>query len=275
MESKVPVDLATRRSLAADLGALGLERGDHVMVHAALRSVGFVVGGADAVLGALLDVVGSAGTVIGYADWQSDDELFGEPSLRDHVAPFDPLTSRCIRDNGYFPEMLRTTPGTRRSASPGASCVALGGQAEELLADHALDYGYGERSPFAKLVAVRGKVLMLGAPLDTMTLLHHAEHLARIPGKRVKRYEAPILVDGRREWRTFEEFDTSEPVVDGLDDDYFATVVEGFLATGAGRRGTVGRASSVLVDARAIVDHAVRWLEARCGDGDLGPRDAG
>jgi aminoglycoside 3-N-acetyltransferase len=41
-------------------------------------------------------------------------------------------------------------------------------------------------------VAARGKVLMVGAPPDTMTLLHHAEHLARIPGKRIRRYEVPF-----------------------------------------------------------------------------------
>jgi aminoglycoside 3-N-acetyltransferase len=59
-------------------------------------------------------------------------------------------------------------------------------------ADHPLDYGYGEAWPLAKLVAARGKVLMVGAPPDTMTLLHHAEHLARIPGKRIRRYEVPF-----------------------------------------------------------------------------------
>ncbi len=45
-------------------------------------------------------------------------------------------------------------------------------------------------------------------------------------------------------WRAFEEFDTSDPP-DGLPDDYFATIVEEFLATGEGqpredRRGGLG-----------------------------------
>ncbi|MET0246569.1 MAG: AAC(3) family N-acetyltransferase [Sphingomonas sp.] len=59
-----------------------------------------------------------------------------------------------------------------------------------------------------------------------------------------------------------EEFDTGDPVVDGLDEDYFATIVEAFLASGQGARGMVGRAPSVLVDAAAITEFAVRWLEA-------------
>ncbi len=83
---------------------------------------------------------------------------------------------------GILAEFIRTTPGARRSGNPGASVAAIGAQAEWLTADHPLDYGYGPGSPLAKLVEAGGKVLMAGAPPDTMTLLHHAEHLARIPG---------------------------------------------------------------------------------------------
>ena len=111
----------------------------------------------------------------------------------------------------------------------------------------------------------RSKTLMVGAPLETMTLLHHAEHLAKLSDKRVLRYEAPILVEGSTVWRWFEEFDTGLPIVSGLADDYFNDVVEDFLATGQGRRGLVGHAPSVLVEAAPMVDFAVNWLEQRFG----------
>ena len=252
---------ATRPDLARQLAALGLVAGDAVLVHAGLRSVGPIVGGPDAIIGALRDAVGPDGTILAYCDWQMEED--DDPALRPHIPAFDPLTSRSIRDNGAFPELLRTTPGALRSASPGASCAALGARAEWFVADHALDYGSGPHSPFGKLVEAGGKTLLLGAPSDTMTLLHHAEHLADIPGKRVLRYESPILVDGQVSWRWFEEFNTGDPVVDGLADDYFEEVVEDFLATGQGRRGLVGHAPSVLVDAPAIVAFAVQWLERR------------
>jgi aminoglycoside 3-N-acetyltransferase len=64
-------------------------------------------------------------------------------------------------------------------------------------------------------------------------------------------------------WRTLEEFDTSDPVVNGLDEAYFRTVVEEFLATGHGTRGVIGFAPSVLVGAADIVEFAIRWLEFR------------
>lgn len=255
---------ATRRSLAADLEAMGLTRGDAVLVHAALRQVGPILGGPDALIDAMLDVVGPEGTLLAYCDWQLDEEALADSELREQTPPFDPARSRAARDNGAFPELLRTTPGARRSGNPGASCAALGGRAEWFTADHPLDYGYGPGSPFGRLVEAGGKTLMLGAPLDTMTLLHHAEHLAHFPHKRIKRGEAPLLVDGRIVWRSYEEFETGDPPA-GQPDDYFATIVRAYLATGAGRNGRVGEAASVLVEARPMVAFAVDWMERHIG----------
>ena len=249
------------------------------MVHASLRSVGPVVSGADAIIAAIRDAIGPDGTLMVYTDWEAD--MWGEhtweigedkadlaltvispiEATRDHVLPFDPQSSRAIRENGALMELVRTLPGALRSANPGASCAAVGAKAAWLTADHAIDYGYGEHSPFAKLVEAGGKVLMLGATNDHMTLLHHAEHLADVPNKRVLRIESPFLVNGRTEWRWIEEFNTGVPIVAGLADDYFATIVEDFLATGKGRRGTVGAAPCVLVEAKEIVPFAVSWIE--------------
>ncbi len=269
------INIATRRSLRRDLEALGLEPGDTVMVHASLRSIGPVVSGADAVIAAILDATAPGGTLMVYTDWEADiwdvseapdlslTTLSVRPGIRDDVLPFDPAASRAIRENGALMELVRTTPGARRSANPGASCAALGAKPDWLTTDHPLDYGYGEGSPFAKLVEAAGKVLMLGATADHMTLLHHAEHLADIPNKRIYRMEAPLLVDGQTQWRWIEEFNTGVPVAAGLEDDYFATIVSDLLATGRGRTGKVGRADCVLVDANEIVPFAVDWIEAR------------
>ncbi len=261
----------TRAPLRADLERLGLRLNDSVMLHAAMSRLGRLLNGPDALIGALLDVVGSDGTILTYTDWDSAyDELLDEhgqvpEEWREHVPPFDPSASRAIRDNGILAEFIRTTPGAKRSGNPGASMAAIGGAADWFTADHPLDYGYGEGSPLAKLIEVRGKVLMVGAPLDTMTLLHHAEHLARIPNKRVRRYEVPIAISDGVRWRMVEEFDTSEPVVAGLPKDYFATIVSEFLASGQGTQGAVGEAPSVLVDAASICGFAVEWLERNTG----------
>lgn len=257
----------TRVSLRSDMERLGIRPGDLVMAHAAMRRVGPLLNGPDALIGALIDTIGPTGTLMAYVDWDARyDELLDEeglvpPEWREHIPPFDAASSRAIRDNGALAEFIRTTPGAQRSGNPGASVAALGARAEWLTADHPLDYGYGEGSPYAKLVEAGGKVLMIGAPLDTMTLLHHAEHLARIPNKRIRRYEVPLAASGGVYWRVVEEFDTSNPVVPGLAEDYFAAIVSEFLASGQGEQGLIGSAPSVLVDAAPICAFAVDWLE--------------
>jgi aminoglycoside 3-N-acetyltransferase len=261
----------TRTDLSADLARLGVAPGDIVMVHAACRSIGPVLGGGDVIIAALREGVGPAGTIMAYLDWEAAWEDFKDAegripeALRPHVLPFDPALTRAARQNGTLPEFLRTTPGARRSGNPGASVAALGAKADWLTADHPMDYGYGPGTPLARLVAARGKVLMLGAPLDTMTLLHHAEHLADLPGKRVILTEVPFATADGIAWRVIEEFDTSDPCVPALPADFIAQIVAAYLATGAGRQGKVGQADSVLVEAAEIVPFAIAWMERVAG----------
>lgn len=263
--------LWTRSDLADHLRAIGLGSGDDVMVHAAMRRIGAMLNGPDALIGALRDVVGDGGTLLCYVDWDAcyedivDHEGRVPDDLKSLIPAFDTALSRANRDHGIFAEFFRTTPGAVRSGNPGASVAALGARAAWYTADHPLDYGYGDASPFAKLAAAGGKVLLAGAPLDTMTLLHHAEHRAHIPGKRVRRIEVPLRRGEHVEWRVIEEFETGVPIVDGLADDYFATIVDEFLATGQGARACIGSAPSVLVEAQAVTDFTVAWLERRCG----------
>ena len=60
--------------------------------------------------------------------------------------------------------------------------------------------------------------MLLGTPLDTVTLLHHAESLADVPNKRTVCYRQPILVDGRKTWVEVEEYDTNHGVLRDYDE---------------------------------------------------------
>lgn len=270
---------ATRTRLREELRQLGLGAGELVMVHAGLRSLGPVLGGVNTVVQALLDAVGDTGTLMAYLDWEMgvDEEDFENASLREEIPTFDKRIARASRDHGILAETIRTWPGTVRSDHPDAGMAAVGARAEWLCADHPLQYGYGPGSPLHKLVEGGGKVLMLGAPLEKLTLLHYVEHLADIPGKRIKRYERPLWVEGERRWVAIEEFDTSEPVTDellALDGDYFTTIAEHCLAEGGGRAGRVARAQSQLFDARRLVKCGIAWLEERYGSGEPRERPA-
>ncbi|MDP9383882.1 MAG: AAC(3) family N-acetyltransferase, partial [Actinomycetota bacterium] len=111
----------TRPRLAADLRRLGVREGGVLLVHTRMSALGWVVGGSEAVVRALLDALGPEGTLMGYASWQehvyqaSDwppehrEAYLAEPPL------FDPATGEAARDHGRIPERVRTWPGARRS----------------------------------------------------------------------------------------------------------------------------------------------------------------
>jgi aminoglycoside 3-N-acetyltransferase len=242
------LNFRTRASLREDLTWLGLCAGDTVMVHAAMSKVEPLLNGPDALSNAILDIVGPEGTMLVYTicdsvhdDLQDDDgRVLSE--WRDHVPGFDQHASRAVRMNGIIAEFVRTMPGARRSANPGASVAAIGKLADWITADHRLDYGFDKDTPISKLVEVGGRVLMVGAPWDTMTLVHHADHLADIPDKLPIRIEVPLFGPDGTEWHFIEEFETGDPVHEALPENYIEQIVTAYVDSGGGRQGILGDA---------------------------------
>lgn len=260
--------LVTRSQIGRDLQDLGVRAGMVVMLHAAVRQIGWVVGGPEEVLHALLETLTPSGTLMMYVSWEDDTENWCDWSSERQASylaecpPFNPLTSRAKRQWSILTEYLRTMPGAFRSANPCASMAAIGARAEWITRDHPLQYGYGPGSPLAKLCEAEGYVLLLGAPLDTVTLLHHSEHVAAIANKRTVRYKVPVLEQGECRWIEVEEFDTAESIVDGKNaEEYFPAIMNAYLSTGMGKSGLVGDARSYLFDAHDLNQFAISWLE--------------
>jgi aminoglycoside 3-N-acetyltransferase len=261
----------TGARIAEDLRGLGVRPGATLMVHTRMSALGWVIGGSGTVVQALLDVLGPDGTLVAYASWaehvyHAEDwpPEHREAYLRDPPV-FDVATGEVDPDYGRIPERVRTWPGAVRSSHPEASVVAVGARAAWLCAPHPEDDGYGAGSPFARLVEAGGHVLMLGAPLDTVTLLHHAEAIARVPSKRRVTFVVR-LPDGDR---TYTDIDTSRGAFPyeslGLEQDEFAAIAGAALEAGVGARGVVGSGECVLFPAAELVEFAVGWMEARFG----------
>ncbi|SFC68138.1 aminoglycoside 3-N-acetyltransferase [Streptomyces aidingensis] len=268
----------TRSRLVEDLRALGLAEGDTVMFHTAMSAIGYVPGGAQTVIDALAEAVGERGTLMvtcGWNDAPPYDFTAWPPEWREAVRrtqpAFDPGRSEADHGYGRLPEALRRQPGAVRSRHPDASFAALGAAAAELMDRHPWDDPHGPGSPLAKLVERDGRVLLLGAPLDTITLLHHAEALADAPGKRFVEYEQPVLENGRRVWRRFTDIDTEHgafdySAVERGGKDAFAVIAEDLLAAGIGIRGRAGAAHCHLFPARETVAFARTWIEEEFRD---------
>lgn len=269
IHSNVPV---TRSQLVEELASLGVRRGGVLMVHTSMSALGWVVGGAETVVRALLDRLGPDGTLMAYASWEENPFHLKEwpeawqRAYREHLPPFDPLVSEARYDHGRVPERIRTWPGAQRSSHPEANVVAVGARSGWVTAEHPSDDAFGPETPFARLVEAQGQVLVLGAPLGTITLLHHAEALAEVEGKRRVTYEMPVVLGGQVVWRQFHDIDSAEGAfpysnVLGPDVDEFEVMSTAALDAGAGRSGRVGQADSHLFDAAQLVRVGVEWLE--------------
>lgn len=251
---------ATRTSIRLDLARLGVRAGDVVIVHSSLSSMGFVVGGAQAVVEALLEAVAPGGTIVvptqtGISDpatWQHPPvpEAWWQ-TIRDGMPAYDPdLTP--TRGMGAIVECFRHHPDTIRSAHPRLSFAANGLDAQRIVGEHPLTPGLGDASPLARLYELDAKVLLLGVSDANNTSLHLAEHRAQWPSKQYGPERVPMLVDGVTQWVDYEDL--------VLDEDDFEQIGAAFERTGAASSGTVGVAPARLCSQRAIVDFGVRWM---------------
>ncbi|GGT10008.1 aminoglycoside N(3)-acetyltransferase [Streptomyces griseoviridis] len=246
--------LVTRGALAAGLRALGVRDGETLLVHSSLRSLGWVCGGAVAVVQGLLDALGPDGTLVvptQTADL-SDPALWQDPpvpeewwpTIRNAMPPYDPATTPS-RGVGVVPETVRTWPGALRSAHPQTSFAAVGPRAAEVVSGHAADCRLGERSPLATLERTGARVLLLGAGYGSCTAFHLAEY--RIPSSLVE-----VGRPGPYGWERVTEVSITSDRFDELGHDFERDrpVV----------RGTVGAADARLFPVADAVAYAERWL---------------
>jgi aminoglycoside 3-N-acetyltransferase len=255
----------TRKRIVRDLRRLGVESGQTLLVHASLRALGWVTGGAPAVVSALRAAVGPDGHVVVPTGTEANSQ-----TSREHRARIETLTPDEVRayrlgmpafdkastpsGMGAISEALRTTDGAVRSAHPQSSFAAIGPEANLLMADHPLECHLGPDSPLGKLTKMNAQVLMIEVGYWAFTGFHLAEYLYT-PHPPMRKYAcvaAAAAADGDGRW---EEYDD---VV--LDDQKFEDIGESMEEKVAVRRGKVGRAQCRLVPLHDAVAFAAEWM---------------
>jgi aminoglycoside 3-N-acetyltransferase len=270
----------SRRQLTADLRSLGVAPGDVVMVHASVRAVGEIAGGPDEIHLALKDALTTDGTLLMYAGCPRYYDEVGrgnlspeeEAEVLEKLPPFDPETARADRDNGTLVEFLRSYPASRVNHHV-ARFVAWGKQAEYLFSRQPWDYAFGRDSALDRFVGLNGKILLLGCDHDAVTFLHYAEHVVDIPDKRIARFKVPVAENGARIWRDMAEFNTAgDGVHANWPDQFFATIIDSYLAASSNRGGKVGDAECYLISARELLDFALPVMTRFAAEGAVSGR---
>ncbi|PSQ02898.1 AAC(3) family N-acetyltransferase [Halobacteriales archaeon QS_5_70_17] len=257
-------DPVTEESLVSDLRALGVGAGDTVLVHGSLSALGWVCGGAPAVIDALKRVIGEGGTIVmpthspGNRD-PADMEYPPVPeswygTVREQMPPYRPSVTP-TQGMGVIAECFRSYPEVRRSDHPQHSFAAWGTDSEFVTENHTYDYSLGEESPLAHVYDCDGDVLYLGTSHTTNTSLHLAEYRTDLDIDTLTHASA-VLVDGQREWVRWEDLDVDDgdfPDCGGAFEREYPHAIE---------TGTVGVADAKLFSQPRLVDFAVEWFEA-------------
>jgi len=253
----------TKSSMVEELQALGVQEGMTLLVHSSLSSIGWVCGGAAAVVQALLECVGDKGTIMvpAHSNVLSDPATWGNPPvpeswwpiIRNEMPAFDPNITPTYY-MGAVVDCFRTVPGVIRSSHPQYSFAALGPNAEKLVHNHSLDHGLGEESPLARLYELGGYVLLLGVGHGRNTSLHLSEYRADYANKEKIELGSPIMQDGVRKWVNYRDI--------SLDSDDFEQIGELFRVERPElvREGRVGIAQALLMPQRELVEFGAGWM---------------
>ncbi|WNS44542.1 AAC(3) family N-acetyltransferase [Paenibacillus sp. MMS20-IR301] len=257
-----PILMLSKEDLKKQLAAGGLKAGQNVLVHVSLRSLGYVIGGAETLIRALLELVGVTGTLMMPSQtWKNLDPLTGVhwevpaegwPLIRAEWPAYDKEITPAV-GMGVVAEMLRKWPGAARSDHPARSFAAIGRHAEFLTDNHDLSNIFGSGSPLDRLYQLNGHILLIGVGHDKNTSLHLAETRADFPGKHMVEESSAVLVNGVREWVTY-------PTL-AVDDSDFIVLGQAYEQAVKLQPVQVGHAQVRFMEQRSLVDWATLWMQ--------------
>ena len=250
----------TLKSLIEDLKKLGLEKGDTVLVHASLSKLGWTCGGSQTVIMALLELIGTQGTIVmpAHTSANSDPAEWENPPVPKewvydiylNMPAFDVNLSP-TRGMGCIAELFRTLPQALRSNHPNVSFSALGKNEKYITEEHILAPQFGLQTPLGKLYNLKAKVLLLGVAYDSCTSFHLAEVLTeKLPFKKMG---TAMMEDNKRVWKWFQDLEYDSEAD-------FEKIGSELDKTGLVNIDRVGSSLSRVFPMQQGVDFAKNWL---------------
>lgn len=243
--------VVTTAQILEGLRGLGVRPGALVVAHASLGRFGWVQGGEDAVIDALISAVGSTGTVCMPA------LSYGRYGPHRPPPPFDPAVTESVV--GRISERFRQRDGVIRSLHPTHSVAACGARAEELLRHHdRAQTPCGRDSPWGRIADAGGSVVMVGVGTRFCTMFHGPEEEAE-PELRCTPPTRCRIRTGSEEWTV--SLRLHKPYRGAVSNR--AAMAEVLRAEGLLRQVRVGETSLLCIDARGLWELSLRLLRAR------------
>lgn len=168
----------TRERIIDDLRELRVAPGETLLIHASMRAIGRVEGGADAVIDALVEAVGPDGTVAAPA-FNRRNRVPEFPRMDRHAPGHS--EGVCREQVGILAERLAARQSASSSRHPTHAFAAIGRNAEFVTSGAPFHYPLGTNSPLARLHQLDARILLLGVDHRVSASLYLAENWADAP----------------------------------------------------------------------------------------------
>jgi aminoglycoside 3-N-acetyltransferase len=180
----------SKAQLIKALQTVGVQPGDGLLVHSALQFLGRPAGGVEMYFEALYEVV-FYGTVA--------VPTFNFAFARGEA--YDPRNTPSV-GMGQFSERVRQHPAARRTTHPMQSLAVIGKYANDL-AERDTPSAFDPGSAFEQMVKLGFKILLLGADIDAVSLIHYSEQRLNVPYRYWKDFSGLVKTQTGWEERTY------------------------------------------------------------------------
>jgi aminoglycoside 3-N-acetyltransferase len=184
----------TKAQASEALQAVGVKTGDGLLVHSAIHFLGRPVGGPQLYFEAIMEVIGEQGTLC--------VPTFNFAFTKSQV--YDPQQTPSA-GMGVFSEIIRQLPEARRTTHPMQSLAVIGKYRDDLTSRDT-PCAFDDDSAFDRMLQLNFKLLLLGADIQAVALIHYSEQRADVPYRHWKDFTGPVIVNGRTETRTYRMF---------------------------------------------------------------------
>ena len=183
-------EITSKENLLELFTNLGIEKGDDVMIHSSMKTLGNLINGPFDVIDALIETIDiKEGTILmpAHSGQLSDPSEWNNPPLpaeqvdiaKNAMEPFNKRTTP-VRGRGIVAETFLSYPQIRRSHHPLNSVSALGIRSKFYTTDHDFDEPESLDSPVGKLYQRQGKVVGIGVSVNSFTAIHLAEYISNV-----------------------------------------------------------------------------------------------
>jgi aminoglycoside 3-N-acetyltransferase len=195
----------TANQVSDTLFRLGIRPGDGLLIHSAIQYLGYPEGGLEMyyrVICRSLNINPSLADQVPGVNGTLAAPAFNFAFAQE--GGYDPMNTPSV-GMGAFSEYVRTRPEARRTPHPMQSLAVVGGYAADLASRDTL-CAFDSGSAFERMLELGFKLLLLGADIQAVSMLHYSEQRAAVPYRYWKEFSGSYRTPQGWERRSYRLF---------------------------------------------------------------------